>query len=222
MSGFCQKAMQAKNARRDREASQAQNVCRRNCLQDQETAGNKKAFQDRNVRRIALAAASAALLALALCACQSLKRAAAPVAIFDARVVERQASACGESCWQDQNAGALYEKRCQAQDAGGDICLGVEFTAVNLSGRPVKSAVFYASVAAAESDASDGGQEGDWGGETYEARRVLQDGLDPGGEERVFIPLEDVPPDCDADSLEIQSLCVESAEYEDGPLVFFE
>ena len=194
MIGFCQKAMQAKNFRR-RDCWQDHNARRGGeRLQDHNAGCDKKASQGLNVRRIALAAASAALLAFALCACQSLKRAAAPVAIFDARVSER--------------ASPL-----------GDSVLGVEFTAVNLSGRPVKSAVFYASVAPAESD---GGQEGDWGGETYEARRVLQGGLDPGGEERVFIPLEDVPPDCDADSLEIQSLCVESAEYEDGPLVFFE
>ncbi len=191
------------------EASQDRNARRRNCWQDQDAwldkncsqaknpRRDREAFQAQNVRRIALAAASAALLALALCSCQSLKRAAAPVAIFDARVSERASPV-------------------------GDSVLGVEFTAVNLSGRPIKSAVFYASVAPAESDAQDGGQESDWGGETYEARHALQGGLDPGGEERVFIPLEDVPPDCDADSLDIQSLCVESAEYEDGPLVFFE
>ena len=130
----------------------------------------------------------AALLALALCGCASLRRAAAPVAVFDARIAG-QASPLG------------------------DAILGVEFVAANLSGRPVKSVTVFVSVQEREEDS---GQEDDYGGAFYERRFVLDGGLDAGQEERVFVPLEDVPSDCDEDSLEIQSLRVESAEYEDG------
>ncbi len=134
-------------------------------------------------------------LAFALCSCQSLRMAAAPVVIYDERVCERPPDG--------QN--------------GGGQCLGVEFTAVNLSGRPVKSLSFRAAVFQRE-DGGEGGSD-DFSsdvGEIYEARLALQDGLDAGEERTIFIPLEDAPPDCEADDLEIESVLVESAAYEDG------
>ena len=137
------------------------------------------------------------LLAFALCSCQALKRAAAPVVIYDERVCERPPDFCG-------------------QDSGGQG-LGVEFTVVNLCGRPVKSVSFRAAVFQRE-DGGEGGSD-DFSsdvGEIYEARLALQDGLDAGEERTIFIPLEDAPPDCEADDLEIESVLVESAECEDG------
>lgn len=132
--------------------------------------------------------AAAFLGVFALCGCASLRRAAAPVAVFDARITG-QASPVG------------------------DAILGVEFVAANLSGRPVKSVTVFVSVQEREEDS---GQEDDCGGAFYERRFVLDGGLDAGQEETFFVPLEDAPPDCDEDALEIQSLYVESAEYEDG------
>ena len=109
---------------------------------------------------------------------------------------------------------AIFDARIAGQASPvGDAILGVEFVAANLSGRPVKSVTVFVSVQEREEDAS---QEDDYGGAFYERRFVLDGGLDAGQEERVFVSLEDVPPDCDEDSLEIQSLYVESAEYEDG------
>ena len=136
-----------------------------------------------------------AFLAFALCSCQSLKRAAAPVVIYDERVCERPPDG--------QN--------------GGGQGLGVEFTVVNLCGRPVKSVSFRAAVVQRE-DGGEGGSD-DFSsdvGEIYEARLTLQDGLDAGEERTVFVPLEDAPPDCETDGLEIESVLVESAECEDG------
>jgi len=138
--------------------------------------------------------AAAFLVVFALCGCASLRRAAAPVAVFDARITG-QASPVG------------------------DAILGVEFVAANLSGRPVKSVSFR--ICAAEREEGGGADgSGDYGvaaeGAFYEAFWTLEDGLDVGEERTVFVPLEDVPPDCDEDALEIQSLYVESAEYEDG------
>ena len=141
-----------------------------------------------------------ALLVFALSSCQALKRAAAPVAIFDARVSESPPDFCG------QDSGGL--------DPGG-LGLGVEFVASNLSGRPVKSVSVFVSVQERQEDS---GQEDDYGGAFYEALWTLEDGLEAGQEEQVFVPLEDAPADCDADSLEIQSLYVESALYEDGEI----
>ena len=141
-----------------------------------------------------------AFLAFALCSCQSLKRAAAPVAIFDARVRECPPDFCG-------------------QDSGGQG-LGVEFTVVNLCGRPIKSVSFRAAVFQRE-DGGEGGSD-DFSsdvGEIYEACLALQDGLDAGEERTLFIPLEDAPPDCEADDLEIESVLVESAECEVGELL---
>ncbi len=138
-----------------------------------------------------------AFLAFALCSCQALKRAAAPVVIYDERVCERPPDG--------QN--------------GGGQGLGVEFTVVNLCGRPVKSLSFRAAVFQRE-DGGEGGSD-DFSsdvGEIYEARLALQDGLDAGGERTIFVPLEDAPPDCEADDLEIESVLVESAECEDGEL----
>lgn len=132
-----------------------------------------------------------AFLAFALCSCQALKRAAAPVAIFDARVRECPPDFCG-------------------QDSGGQG-LGVEFTVVNLCGRPVKSLSFRACVSQKE------GGEGDaLDFEFFEAAWTLEDSLDAGEERTVFIPLEDAPPDCEADGLEIENVLVESAVFEDG------
>ena len=125
-----------------------------------------------------------AFLAFALCSCQALKRAAAPVAIFDAKVSERD-------------------------------CIGVEFTAVNLCGRPVKSVSFRAAVFQRE-DGGEGG--GDFCGAFFETLWTLDGGLDAGEERTIFIPLEDAPPDCEADDLEIESVLVESAECEVGEL----
>ena len=129
-----------------------------------------------------------AFLAFALCSCQALKRAAAPVVIYDAKVSELD-------------------------------CIGVEFTVVNLCGRPVKSVSFRAAVCQRE-DGGEGGSDGFSSdvGEIYEACLALQDGLDAGEERTIFIPLEDAPPDCEADDLEIESVLVESAAYEVGEL----
>ncbi len=141
---------------------------------------------------------AAALSLFALCSCQALKRAAAPVVVYDGRVCERPPDG--------QNGGG--------QDSGGQG-LGVEFTAVNLCGRPVKSVTFKASVSQREGgDAGDGGDALDLA--FYEAFWTLSGGLDAGEERTVFIPLENAPPDCEADGLEIESVLVESAECEDG------
>ncbi len=133
-----------------------------------------------------------AFLAFALCSCQSLKRAAAPVVIYDERVCERPPDG--------QN--------------GGGQGLGVEFTVVNLCGRPVKSLSFRAAVFQRE----DGGEGDALDFEFFEAAWTLQDGLDAGEERTIFVPLEDAPPDCEADGLEIESVLVESVECEDGEL----
>ena len=131
----------------------------------------------------------AAFLAFALCGCASLRRAAATVAIFDAEI-------------------------SQSLPQGGDF-IGVEFVAANLSGRPLKSVTVCAAV---QERSEDGGQEDDCGGAFYERRFVLEDVLEAGQEERVFVPFEGLPADCAADDFEMQSLYVESAIYDDGEL----
>ena len=94
--------------------------------------------------------------------------------------------------------------------------MGVEFTAVNLCGRPVKSVSFRASVAERDADggAGDGGDA--LGLAFYEASWTLEDGLDAGEERTVFIPLDGVDSELEADGLEIESVLVESAVFEDG------
>lgn len=129
-----------------------------------------------------------ALAVFALCSCQALKRAAAPVVVYDARV--------------------------SALPQGG---MGVEFVAVNLCGRPVKSASFRICVAEREDGGADG--SGDYGaaadGAFYEAFWTLEDGLDVGEERTIFVPLEAAPSDCDEDDLEVEGVYVENTEYED-------
>lgn len=93
-------------------------------------------------------------------------------------------------------------------------CIGVEFTVVNLCGRPVKSVSFRISVSEKkDEDAEDGG---DFCGAFFETLWTLDGGLDAGEERTIFVPLENAPPDCEADDLEIESVLVESAECEDG------
>ncbi|MBQ6028399.1 MAG: hypothetical protein IJL24_02590, partial [Treponema sp.] len=105
---------------------------------------------------------AAALSLFALCSCQALKRAAAPVVIYDGRVCERPPD---------------------GQDSGGQG-LGVEFTAVNLCGRPVKSVTFRAIVS--QKEGGEGGGTGDGGDALdlafYEAFWTLDGGLDAGEE----------------------------------------
>lgn len=129
----------------------------------------------------------AAIVFLCFNSCQSLKRAAAPVAVFDARVRE-----------------------CPAESGGQG--LGVEFTAVNLSGRPVQSVQFYASVEAKE----DGGDGIDVGGAFSEASWTLDGGLGAGEKRTLFVPLEGLDDSVDADDLEVECVRVESAVYEGG------
>jgi len=149
------------------------------CIGDYPLARSRELAIERISNRFAIGLA-AALSLFALCSCQSLKRAAAPVVIYDAKVSERD-------------------------------CIGVEFTAVNLCGRPVKSLSFRACVSQKE------GGEGDaLDFEFYEAFWTLDGGLDAGEERTVFVPLEDAPPDCEADGLEIENVLVESAVFEDG------
>ena len=148
------------------------------CIGDYPLARSRELAIERISNRFAIGLA--AVLLLNFTACQSLKRAAAPVVIYDAKVSERD-------------------------------CIGVEFTAVNLCGRPVKSLSFRACVSQKE------GGEGDaLDFEFYEAFWTLDGGLDAGEERTVFVPLEDAPPDCEADGLEIENVLVESAAYEDG------
>lgn len=130
---------------------------------------------------------------LCLNSCQSLKRAAAPIVIFDARVRE-----------------------CPPEIEG--LGLGVEFVAVNLSGRPVQSAVFFASVEAKEVGDGAFGDFGDGGGcgAFSEAFWTLEDGLDAGEERTIFIPLEGLDDSVEADDLEIECVRVESAVFEGG------
>ena len=97
-------------------------------------------------------------------------------------------------------------------------CLGVEFVAVNLSGRPIQSAAFYASVAEKEDGGGEDGS-GDFGsdgGAFSEAYWTLRSGLEPGAEEVIFIPLEGLDDSVEADGLEIESVVVESAVFEGG------
>ena len=133
--------------------------------------------------------AAAFLVVFALCGCASLRRAAAPVVVYDARV-------------------------CALPQGG----MGVEFVAVNLCGRPIQSVSFRICVAEREDG---GGADGsaDYGvaaeGAFYEAFWTLEDGLDVGEERTVFVPLEDAPPDCDADDLEVEGVYVENAIFFD-------
>lgn len=127
-----------------------------------------------------------ALAVFALCSCQALKRAAAPVVVYDARV-------------------------CALPQGG----MGVEFVAVNLCGRPIQSASFRICVAEREDGGADGsgdyGAVAD--GAFYEAFWTLEDGLDVGEERTVFVPLEDAPSDCEADELEVEGVYVENAIF---------
>lgn len=145
-----------------------------------------------------LAIGLAALLVFSMSACQSLIRSAAPIMIFDARVCE-----------------------CPPQRGGQG--LGVEFVAVNLSGRPVQRASFCLSVAEKETggeggSAGDFGAAGGYGGAFCDACFVLEDGLGPGEERTLFVPLEGLDDGIEADGLEIESVLVESAAFEDGEL----
>ncbi len=136
----------------------------------------------------------AAVLLLNFTACQSLRMAAAPVVVYDARVCS-------------QEAGGL------APEGFG---LGVEFVAVNLCGRPIQS-VSFRICAAEREDGGGADGSGDYGvaaeGAFYEAFWTLEDGLDVGEERTVFVPLEDAPPDCDADDLEVDGVYVENAIF---------
>ena len=105
----------------------------------------------------------------------------------------------------------IYDANVSERD-----CIGVEFTAVNLCGRPVKSAAFRICVS--EKKGEDGEDGGEFCGAFFETLWSLEDGLDAGEERTVFVPLEDAPPDCEADGLEIESVLVESAECEVGEL----
>ena len=129
----------------------------------------------------------AAVLLLNFTACQSLRMAAAPLVVYDARV-------------------------CALPQGG----MGVEFVAVNLCGRPIQSVSFR--ICAAEREEGGGADgSGDYGvadeGAFYEAFWTLEDGLDVGEERTVFVPLEDAPPDCDADDLEVEGVYVENAIF---------
>ena len=135
-----------------------------------------------------LPAALCALLAFCLLACKSLGQAASPVVIFDWQIAE----------------GPLKD---------GGRGLGVEFEAANLSGRPVQSVLFCASVT--ESTPS-GGQEESAGAAFFEARLLVD--YDVGQGARIFIPFEDAGADCGSDDFEIESLCVERAVFEDGEM----
>ena len=103
----------------------------------------------------------------------------------------------------------IYDAKVSERD-----CIGVEFAAVNLCGRPVKSAAFRISVS--EKKDEDGEDGGEFCGASFETLWTLEDSLDAGEERTAFIPLEDAPPDCEADGLEIESVLVESAVFEDG------
>lgn len=103
----------------------------------------------------------------------------------------------------------IYDAKVSERD-----CIGVEFAAVNLCGRPVKSAAFRISVS--EKKDEDGEDGGDFCGAFFETLWTLEDSLDAGEERTIFVPLEDAPPDCEADGLEIESVLVESAVFEDG------
>lgn len=127
-----------------------------------------------------------AALSLCLFACKSLGRAASPVVIFDWQIVE----------------GPLKD---------GGRGLGVDFEAANLSGRPVQSVLFRASVL--ERSAASG-QEESAEADFFEARLFVD--YDVGQGSRLFIPFEDAGADCVADDFEIESLCVERAVYQDG------
>ena len=139
-----------------------------------------------------------ALVFLPFCACQSLKKAAAPIAIYDARIAGQD-------------------------DGEGLFRLGVEFSAANLSGRPLKSAVFCAALSQAAGE-GDLWQDDDFfdflpqGVLTVDGGRSDSSSLlEPGGEARLFIPMECLDgADTAADSMEIEKLCLERAEYEGG------
>lgn|GEM_PF-2197843 len=181
MTRLFQKARRDLKTFKDQKARPAENVCK--TIKPRKTLASPRSA-------VFLAAA---LSLFVLCSCQALKRAAAPVLVFDQRICERPPDG--------QN--------------GGGQGLGVEFTAVNLCGRPVKSVTFMAIVSQKE-----GGGTGDGGDALdlafYEAFWTLDGGLDAGEERTIFVPLEDAPPDCEADGLEIESVLVESAVFEDG------
>ena len=121
----------------------------------------------------------ALLLPFGFLACQSLKKAAPPLGIFDAEIAAKD-------------------------------FVGVEFVAVNLSGRPVQSAFFLARL----SEKGDGLEEGD--AFSFEAGLEVPLGLEPGGEERLFVPFEELDCGLDGDDFEIESLFLERAVFEGG------
>ena len=195
MSRWNLDAPQGLNARGHRKALQGLNARgHRKALQDLNARGDRNRRQAKNVRRWTkrrsktkkiAAIFFAAIAFFCLNSCQSLKGAAAPIAVFDARVCECPP----ESGWQG---------------------LGVEFVAVNLCGRPVQRAAFFASVAAKEEDIGDGAfSEASW---------TLENGLDAGEERTVFIPLEGLDDSVETDDLEIECVRVESAVFEEGEL----
>ncbi len=159
----------------------------RSCLWSLRLKSLVRAVSPRPGGRCRLDVFAAALAVFALCSCQALKRAAAPVVVYDARV-------------------------CALPQGG----MGVEFVAVNLCGRPIQSVSFR--ICAAEREEGGGADgSGDYGvaaeGAFYEAFWTLEDGLDVGEERTVFVPLEDAPPDCDADDLEVEGVYVENAIF---------
>lgn len=189
MTRLFQKARRDLKAFKDKKDRPAENVCK--------AIKPRKTF----VSPRSAVFLAAALSLFALSSCQALKRAAAPVLVFDQRICERPPDG--------QNGGG--------QDSGGQG-LGVEFTAVNLCGRPVKSVTFRAIVS--QKEGGEGGGTGDGGDALdlafYEAFWTLDGGFDAGEERTIFVPLEDAPPDCEADGLEIESVFMESAFFEDG------
>ncbi len=100
---------------------------------------------------------------------------------------------------------------------GGRICkrdcLGLEFSAVNLCGRPVEGAVFFARIV---EGSDDGDFEGSFEGAFYEKSFFFEGPFDCGGEERLFIPFEEADQSLEAEDFEIESLVLESASFEDG------
>lgn len=110
----------------------------------------------------------------------------------------------------------VYDERVCALPQGG---LGVEFVAVNLCGRPLQSVSFRICVAEREDGGgADGagdyaGDGGTASGAFYEAFLSLEDGLDVGEERTLFVPLEEAPPDCEADGLEVEGVYVEKAIF---------
>ena len=190
------------------------------CIGDYPLARSRELAIERISNRFAIGLA--AVLLLNFTACQSLIRSCCRLqdikrcferisnrfAIGLAAVLLLNFTAC-QSLKRAAAPVVIYDAKVSERD-----CLGVEFVAVNLCGRPVKSAAFRISVS--EKKDEDGEDGGDFCGVFFETLWTLDGGLDAGEERTVFIPLEDAPPDCEADGLEIESVLVESAVFEDG------